>query len=109
MNVTFIKRKDGKNIYKPTYFNSRTQAIINSNEFHGDLQTRKQQLLNGMAVWLSEGSSWTIFSLDEHYINTAIYNPLKRLILINYQKNYKTQLKDLLAELHVCARLGGAP
>ena len=33
--------------------------------------------MNGIAVWLSEGSGWTIRSLDEHYINTVVYDPLK--------------------------------
>lgn len=31
--VTFVKRKDNKNIYKPAYFNSRTQIVINPNDF----------------------------------------------------------------------------
>ena len=39
MKATFIKRRNDKNIYKPAYFNSGTQVIINSNEFLDDLQT----------------------------------------------------------------------
>lgn len=34
----------------------------------------QQQLLNGSAVWLSEGSGWAIVSIDEHYINTVVYD-----------------------------------
>ena len=49
-----------------------------------------------MAVWLSEGSGLNIFSLNEHYINTVINNPLKGSSCIKLPKNYKTQLKDLL-------------
>ena len=36
-----------------------------------------QQLLNGIAVWLSDGSGWVIISIDEHYTNTVVYDPLK--------------------------------
>ena len=33
--------------------------------------------MNGIGVWLSEGRGWTISSIDEHYINTVAYDPLK--------------------------------
>ena len=56
LKVTFIKRKDDKNIYKPPYFNSRAQIVINPNDFIASLQLSQQQLLNGIGVWLSEGS-----------------------------------------------------
>ena len=90
-----IKRSD-KNIYKSAYFNSRTQVLISINEFHEDLKTSKQQILNSMAVWLSEGSRWTIFSLDEHYINTDIYIPLKGLSYIQLSKELKNLEKRLI-------------
>ena len=72
-----MKRKDDDNIYKPAYFNSRAQIVTNPNDFIPSLQLSQQQILNGIAVWLSEGSGWTIRSLDEHYINTVVYDPLK--------------------------------
>ena len=77
LKVTFVKRKDDDNIYKPAYFNSRAQIVTNPNDFIPSLQLSQQQILNGIAVWLSEGSGWTIRSLDEHYINTVVYDPLK--------------------------------
>ena len=33
LKVTFVKRKDDDNIYKPAYFNSRAQIVINPNDF----------------------------------------------------------------------------
>ena len=38
---------------------------------------RKRQLLNGIAVLLSEGNGWIIVSTDDHYINTAVYDVLR--------------------------------
>lgn len=49
-----------------------------------------------MAVWLSEGSRWTIFSLDEHYINTDIYIPLKGSSYIQLPKELKNLEKGLI-------------
>ena len=77
LKVTFMKRKDDENIHKSAYFYSRAEIIIKPNDFMPRLQLSQQQILNGIAVWLSEGSGWTISSLDEHYINTAVYDPLK--------------------------------
>ena len=56
LKVTFMKRKDDDNIYKPAYFNSRAQIVINPNDFLSSLQLSQQQILNGIGVWLSEGS-----------------------------------------------------
>ena len=33
LKVTFVKRKDEHNIYKPAYFNSWAQIIVNPNDF----------------------------------------------------------------------------
>ena len=77
LKVTFMRRKDDENIYKSAYFCSRAEIIIKPNDFMPSLPLSQQQILNGIAVWLSEGSGWTIRSLDEHYINTAVYDPLK--------------------------------
>ena len=38
LKITFTKRKDDKNIYKPAYFNSRAQIVINPNDFIHSLQ-----------------------------------------------------------------------
>ena len=66
LKVTFDKRKGEHNIYKPAYFSSRAQIAINPNDVLPSLGISQQQLLNGIGVWLSEGSGWTISSIDEH-------------------------------------------
>ena len=69
--VAFVKRKNDNNMYKPAYVNGRAQIVINPNDFLPSLQLSQQQILNGIGVWLSEGS------IDEHYINTVVYEPTK--------------------------------
>ena len=76
LKVTFVKKKDD-DIDKTAYFNSRARIVINPNDFLPSLQLSQQQILNGTGVWLSEGSGWTISSIDEHYINTVVYEPTK--------------------------------
>ena len=72
IKIIFVKRKDDKNIDKQAYFNSRAQIVINPNNFIPSLQLSQQQLLNGIAVLLSEGSGWTIEGTNEHYNDNII-------------------------------------
>ena len=42
-------------IFKTAYFNCKAKAIINQNQIIESIQTTNQEILNGIAVWLSEG------------------------------------------------------
>ena len=56
LSVTFTKFANGETIYKTAYFNSKPQTIINNTEIPKALQLSKQQILNMIAQWISEGS-----------------------------------------------------
>ena len=79
LKVTFKKLVKDKIIYKTAYFNSKPQTIINNTEIPEALQLTKQQILNMIAQWVSEGSGWTIESVDNHYLNIVHYFFLKHL------------------------------
>ena len=51
-------RNEPKMIFITAYFNSEAETIINENEINESIQTSNQEILNGIAVWLSEGSGW---------------------------------------------------
>ena len=51
---------------KTAYFNSKTFTIINENEINNELQLSGKQIINMIAQWISEGSGWTIKSIDKH-------------------------------------------
>ena len=87
------KRKDDKNIY---YFNGRAQIVLNPNDFLPSLQLSQQQLLTGIAVWLTEGSGWVISSIDEHYINTIAYDPLRGKSFISLPQELQNSAKGLV-------------
>ena len=87
------KRKDDKNIY---YFNGRAQIVLNPNDFLPSLQLSQQQLLTGIAVWLTEGSGWVISSIDEHYINTIAYDPLRGKSFIPLPQELQNSAKGLV-------------
>ena len=52
------------------------------------------QILKKITQWISEGSGWTIESVDNHYINIVKYEPRKANHILNYHKKFKIVQKD---------------
>ena len=59
--------------FKNAYFNSKTFTITNSDEIIDALDRASEEIKNGVAVWLSEGSGWTMEVILGHYINIVKY------------------------------------
>ena len=96
LKVTFSKAKDDGLIYKSAFFNSKPQTIINNLSISESLQTSKQQILNFVAQWVSEGSGWTIQSVDSHFINLVKYEPLKGSSYIQLPTELRNSAKGLI-------------
>ena len=78
------------------YFNSKAQTIINHIEIHGALQMSKQTILNRIAKWISEGSGWTIQSVDNHYLNIVKYKPINGSSYIQLPTELRNSAKGLI-------------
>ena len=81
LNITLKKRKieDGEEVFEPrdSYFNSNTFIITNSDQIKDELDKASEEIKNKIAVWISEGSGWTIEAILVHYVNVAKYVPLR--------------------------------
>ena len=91
LQVKFVKHSNNKKVLKNGYFNSTTDLIINETDIKLSLQTSHQQILNKIAQWISEGSGWTIQSIENHYINIVNYNPLKGSSYIQLPQELKNR------------------
>ena len=96
LKLTFSKAQDDGLLYKTAYFNSKPQTIINNISISESLQLTKQQILNFVAQWISEGSGWTIQSVDNHYINLVKYEPLKGSSYIQLPSELRNSAKGLI-------------
>ena len=96
LQVKFVKYSNDKKIQKNGYFNSTTDLIINETDIKLAIQASQQQILNKIAQWISEGSGWTIQAIENHYINIAIYNPLKGSSYIELPKELRHSAKGLI-------------
>ena len=96
LKVTFEKQLEDEIITKTAYFNSKTKTLINENEINEVLQTSRQELIKAIGQWISEGSGWTIQSVDGHYINLTKYIPLKGSSYIELSTELKNPAKGLI-------------
>ena len=96
LKVTFSKAKDDGLIYKSAFFNSKPQTIINNLSIPESLQTSKQQILNFVAQWISEGSGWTIQAVDNHYLNIVKYKPMKGSSYIYLPSELRNSMNGLI-------------
>ena len=96
LKVTFKKLGKDGTLDKTAYFNSKPQTIINNTEIPEASQLTKQQILNKIAVWISEGSGWTIESVDNHYLNIVQYQPIKGSSYIKLPQELRNSEKGLI-------------
>ena len=93
LKVTFEKQLGDEIITKTAYFNGRARTIINENEIDKSIQLSRQEIMKTIGQWLSEGSGWTIKSVDGHYINLTKYKPLKGSSYIELPTELKNPAK----------------
>ena len=82
LEVTFekdtIDSKTGKHvsIYKMAFFNGKAKTITKVDDIELELNMSRQEILNVIDKWVSEGSGWVIDRIDSHYLNVTLYKPL---------------------------------
>ena len=96
LKVTLSKISDGETIFRTPVFFSTPQLIINNTEIKAALEGSQQIILNKIAIWISEGSGWTIESVDYHYLNVVLYQPLAGSSYIELPEELQNNMKGLI-------------
>ena len=105
LHVTFKKKKirygtDGQAEevfeYKDAYFNSNAFTILNEYQIIDALDKAAEEINNKIAVWLSEGSGWTIVEIRSHFVNIVKYLPLRGNSYIPSPKELRHHNKGLI-------------
>ena len=83
LEVTFVKKiitdsinKTTSLIYKKAFSNGKAKTITKPNDIGPELNISRQEILNMIDQWVSEGSGWAIDRIDSHFINVTLYKPL---------------------------------
>ena len=102
LEVTFekvtIDSKTGKrvSIYKTAFFNGKAKTITKANDIEHELSMSRQEILNVIDKWVSEGSRWVIDRIDSHYINVTTYTPLHGSSYIELPTELRNPKKGLI-------------
>ena len=102
LEVTFEKEtidsKTGKHvsIYKTAFFNGKAKTITKANDIEPELSMSRQEILNVIDKWVSEGSGWVIDRLDSHYINVTTYQPLHGSSYLELPAKLRNSKKGLI-------------
>ena len=102
LEVTFekdnIDSKTGKHvsIYKTAFFNGKAKTITKPNDMEPELNMSRQEILNVIDKWVSEGSGWVIDRIDSHYIDNTTYKPLHGSSYIELPMELRNPKKGLI-------------
>ena len=95
--VTFQKKIGREErLFKTAYFNSQPQTITNETQIELALSLSKQQILNKIAQWISEGSAWVIQTVANHYLNVVKYEPMRGSSYIKLPQELRNSAKGLV-------------
>ena len=97
LKVTFNKQTKDRITQKNSIFQQQSTLEITNNVMMVEsLKLSKDQILNIIAQWISEGSGWTIESVDNHFLNIVEYTPLNgsSYIKLPSELNHHKKLKD---------------
>ena len=102
LEITFekdsIDSKTGKrvSIYKTAYFNGKAKTITKASDIEHELNMSRQDILNMIDKWVSEGSGWVIDRINSHYINVTTYKPLMGSSYIELPIELRNPAKGLI-------------
>ena len=102
LEVTFekdtIDSKTGKrvSIYTTAFFNGKAKTITKVDDIEPELNMSRQEILNVINKWVSEGSGWVIDRIDSHYINVTTYKPLHVSSYIELPTELRNPMKGLI-------------
>ena len=102
LEVTFekdaIDSKTGKRVstYKTAFFNGKAKIVTKVDDLEPELNMSRQEILNRIDKWVSEGSGWVIDRTDNHYINVTLYKPLNGSSYIELPTELRNPKKGLI-------------
>ena len=82
--------------FREPYFNSTTFTIMNSDEIEEALERAAEEILNKVAIWISEGSGWVIENIISHFLNIVSYVPLRGTSYLPLPEELRNSRKGLI-------------
>ena len=69
---------------------------MNSEEIEEALERAAEEILNKIAIWISEGSGWVIKNIISHFVNIVSYVPLRGTSYLPLSEELRNSRKGLI-------------
>ena len=69
---------------------------MNSEEIEEALERAPEEILNKIAIWISEGSGWVIENIISHFVNIVSYVPLRGTSYLPLPEGLRNSRKGLI-------------
>ena len=102
LEVTFekdtIDSKTGKrvSIYETAFFNGKAKISTKVDDIEPELNMSRQEILNVIDKWVSEGSGWVIDRIDSDYLNVTLHKPMNGSSYIELPTELRNSKKGLI-------------
>ena len=105
LEITFMKKKveklDSINkintiVYKTAFFDGKAKTVTKASDIEQELIMSRQEIMNVIDKWVSEGSGWIINHIDSHCINVTTYKPFHGSSYIELPMELRNSKKGLI-------------
>ena len=76
--------------------NGKAKTITKVDDLEPELNMSRQEILNTIDKWVSEGSEWVIDRIDSHYLNVTLYKPLNGSSYVELPTELRNPKKGLI-------------
>jgi len=83
-------------IYREPYFKSKAKTITHPDMINDLIREAEEEILNKIGDWISEGSTWVIDLILDHYLNIIEYTPLRGSSYIKLPKELQNSMLGLI-------------
>ena len=83
-------------IFSQPSFNCKIFTIYNKYEIKKALDKADEEINNGIAKWLSDGSGWIVDEIQHHYVSIVKYIPLRGRSYLPLQEELRHHKKGLI-------------
>ena len=78
------------------FFNGKAKTITKANDIEPELSMSRQEILNVIDKWISEGLGWVIDRINNNYISIITYKPLNGSNYIELPVELRNPKKGLI-------------
>ena len=96
LKITFMKYSGKEIVIKTAFFNTPADTILNDIDIKDSLKFSIEYISNKIGSWISEGSGWTIESVDNHYLNIVKYQPIRGSSYVQLPEELRNSAKGLI-------------